>query len=220
MRLYHNNRDGTFTLHNRDIGLGGCWGTMSGNAGDFNNDGCLDLVLGNGSPRMDRLEPVVLMQNDGMGKFRNVTFSAGLPFTGKSHGANLADLFGDGRLSVLVASGGAYPGDLLTASVYCPKRLPGNYLNVRLIGTRSNRDAIGARVALEAGGRRQYREVSGGSSFGCLPFEQHFGLGDLTAVDALEIRWPSGLRQRLDDLPIRITEGQDAWADVYREASI
>jgi tetratricopeptide (TPR) repeat protein len=220
MRLYRNNRDGTFTRLNREIGLSGCWGTMSGNAGDLDNDGYLDLVLGNGGPRMDRLEPLVLMQNDGRGKFRNVTFSAGLPFTGKSHGTTLADLFGDGRLSILVASGGAYPGDLLTASVYCPKRLPGNYLNVRLVGTKSNRDAIGARIALQAGGRRQYREVSGGSSFGCLPFEQHFGLGDLTAVDSLEIRWPSGLRQRLEHLPIngtiRITEGLSAWADVYQ----
>jgi hypothetical protein len=192
---------------------------MSGNSGDFNNDGYLDLVVGTGSPRMDRLEPMVLMENNGRGRFRNVTFSAGLPFTGKSHGANLADLFGDGRLSVLVASGGAYPGDLLTASVYYPKRLAGNYLNVRLVGTKSNRDAIGARIALQAGGRRQYREVSGGSSFGCLPFEQHFGLAGLTAVESLEIRWPSGLRQRLENLPInrtiRITEGQDGWVDVY-----
>jgi hypothetical protein len=192
---------------------------MSGNAGDFNNDGHPDLVLGNGSPRMDRLEPMVLMENDGAGKFRNVTFSAGLPFTGKSHGTNLADLFGDGRLSILVASGGAYPGDLLTASVYCPKRLPGNYLNVRLVGTKSNRDAVGARLALEAGGRSQYREVSGGSSFGWLPLEQHFGLGNLMAVEWLEIRWPSGLRQRLENLPInrtiRITEGLGGWADVY-----
>jgi hypothetical protein len=148
--------------------------------------------------------------------------SAGLTFIGKGHGANFADLFRDGRLSVLVASGGAYPGDLLTTSVYYPKRLPRNYLNVRLTGTKSNRDAIGARIALQAGGRRQYREVSGGSSFGCLPLEQHFGLGDLTTVDSLEIRWPSGLRQRLDHPPtnrtIPITEDQGGWVDVYQAA--
>ena len=50
MRVYHNNGDGTFTQVNRDLGLNGCWGTMSGNAADFNNDGYLDIVLGNGSP--------------------------------------------------------------------------------------------------------------------------------------------------------------------------
>ena len=118
-RCYHNNRDGTFTKVSEEIGLTGCWGTMSGNCGDFNNDGYLDLVLGNGSPRMDRLEPMIVLETDGK-KFRNITFAAGFPITGKSHGVTLADLFGDGRLSILVAAGGAYPGDLLTTGVYYP----------------------------------------------------------------------------------------------------
>jgi hypothetical protein len=219
MRVYRNNRDGTFTQVNRELGLNGCWGTMSGSFGDFNNDGFLDLVLGNGSPKLDRLDPLVLLEYDGK-KFRNTTFAAGLPFTGKSHGANLADLFGDGRLSIIVAAGGAYPGDLLTTSVYCPKTLPGNYLNVRLAGVKSNRSAIGARISLEAGGRLQYREVSGGSNFGCLPFEQHFGLGMIGTIDAVEIRWPSGLKQRFAGLPVNttceITEGLNTWRDVYK----
>jgi len=222
-RIYQNNGDGTFTMRNREIGLTGCFGSMSGNAGDFNNDGYLDLVLGNGSPRMDRLEPPILLEFDGK-RFRNTTFAAGLPFYGKGHGATLADLFGDGRLSILIAAGGAYPGDLLTMRVFCPKRLPGNYLNVRCVGVKSNRSAIGARLRLMAGGRAQYREISGGSNFGCLPFEQHFGLEDTAAVDSLEIRWPSGLVQRFESLPIntsiQFTEGQDSWAPVYAGAAL
>ncbi len=218
-RIYHNNGDGTFTLRGRDIGLTGCWGTMSGNAGDFNNDGHIDLVLGNGSPRMDRLEPPILLENDGK-RFRNITFAAGLPFGGKGHGSNMADLFGDGRLSVIVASGGAYPGDLLTTRVFYPKRLPGNYLNVRLEGTVSNRSAIGARICLEADGRKQYRDVSGGTNFGCLPFEQHFGLAAAQKIDALQIRWPSGLVQRFTGLPIndtvRFIEGRAGWERPYQ----
>ena len=59
MRVYHNNRDGTFTMVSRELGLNECWGTMSGNFGDFNNDGNLDLALGNGSPKLDRLDPMV-----------------------------------------------------------------------------------------------------------------------------------------------------------------
>ncbi|MEQ1886949.1 MAG: FG-GAP-like repeat-containing protein [Bryobacteraceae bacterium] len=221
MRVYRNNRDGTFTQVNAEIGLTGCWGTMSGNAGDFNNDGYLDVVLGNGSPKMDRMEPMILLENDGK-KFHNITFAAGLPFTGKSHGVNLADLFGDGRMSILVAAGGAYPGDLLTTGVYYPKRLAGNYLNVRLVGVKSNRSAIGAKVSISAGGRAQYRELSGGSNFGCLPLEQHFGLADIQTVDSLDIRWPSGLQQHFENLPlnstIEFTEGQEGWRDVYAEA--
>ena len=219
LRIYHNNRDGTFTCRTKDLGVDGCWGTMSASVGDFNNDGYLDLFLGNGDPQMDRTEPPIILENDGNGRFNNVTFAAGLPFTGKGHGANMADLAGDGRLHLIIASGGLYPGDLLTVAVFRPKTVPGNYLNVRLAGTRSNRDAIGARLELRAGGRAQYRSVSGGTGFGCLPYEQHFGLADFTRVDSLHIRWPSGLEQELSDLPInttiRITEGSARWELVY-----
>jgi hypothetical protein len=218
MRVFHNNRDGTFTQVNRELGLNGCWGTMSGNAGDFNNDGHMDLVLGNGSPKMERLEPATVLEYQS-GQFQNITFAAGFPITGKSHGVNMADLFGDGRLSVLIGAGGAYPGDLLTAGVYCPKSLPGNYVNVRLVGTKCNRSAIGARISLHAGGRQQFRVVSGGSNFGCLPLEQHFGLGDIKAIDAVEISWPHGSRQKFEGLAINktyeFTEGSPEWTEIY-----
>jgi len=204
LRIYRNNRDGTFTLISGDRGINGCWGTMSGNAGDVSNNGHLDLLLGNGDPSMDRNEASVLLENDGR-QFRNTTFAAGMPFTGKGHGVNMADLTGDGRLHLIVASGGLYPGDLQTTTVFRPKRLPGNYLNVRLQGTRCNRDAIGARVKLRAGGVEQHRLVSGGTGFGCLPCEQHFGLAAAEKVEAIEVRWPGGAVQRFCDLPVNTT---------------
>jgi hypothetical protein len=217
--IYHNNGDGTFTPKTRELGLTGCWGTMSGSMGDVNNDGYIDLLLGNGSPRMERMEPFVLLEND-RGTFHNTTFAAGLPFSGKSHGTNCGDLFGDGRMSIVIAAGGAYPGDLMQTAVHCPKTLPGNYLNVRLRGVKSNRDGNGARLTLFAGGKQQIREATNGSSFGCLPIEQHFGLGTATEIEALEIRWPSGHRQRIENPPvnqtIRVIEGEPAWEPVYR----
>ncbi|MCU1330221.1 MAG: repeat protein [Bryobacterales bacterium] len=223
MRIYRNNRDGTFTEVGREHGLSGCWGTMSGNAGDFNNDGYMDVVLGNGSPKMDRLEPLGVLEYDGETKqFKNITFSAGFPLIGKSHGVTMADLFGDGRLSVIVGAGGAYPADLLTMNVFCPTKLPGNYINVRLVGMKSNKSAIGARITLRAGGKLQMKEVSGGTSFGCLPFEQHFGLAKLESIDTIDVRWPSGLVQRFENPPVNSTiemvEGQEGWADVYARA--
>jgi hypothetical protein len=218
LRIYHNNRNGTFKMKDRELGIDGCWGTMSGCFGDLDNDGNLDLVLGNGAPPMDRIEPLVVLESDGA-KFRNVTFSAGLPFTGKSHGANCADLFGDGRLSIIVAAGGLYPGDLMTSAVFCPRERTGNYLNIRLRGTTCNRDAIGARITLLSGKGRQMREVGGGANFGCLPAEQHFGLGEQTEVQGLEIRWPGGHLQRVENPPvnatIRIVQGEPGFERIY-----
>jgi hypothetical protein len=220
MRICRNNRDGTFTLVSRELGITECFGTMSGNFGDFDNDGHVDFLLGNGDPHMDRTEPPIILEFDeSEGRYKNITFAAGLPYTGKGHGSNLADLSGDGRLSLIMASGGAYPGDLMTMSVFRPKSLPGNFLNVRLVGTRSNRNAIGARVRVDAGGKSVHNLVSGGTGFGCLPYEQHFGLGTLEKIDAIEIWWPSGSRQRLENIPvnttIRITEGENRWEEVY-----
>ncbi|HWP86008.1 MAG TPA: FG-GAP-like repeat-containing protein [Terriglobia bacterium] len=223
LRLYHNNGDGTFTLVSPELGLNECWGTMTGNAADLNNDGRIELVLGNGGPLMGSSEPSVLYELGEDGRFHNTSFSAGLPVSGKGHGVNMADLAGDGRLCLIVADGGMYPGDLLTTAVYRPKTLPGNYLNVRLVGTKSNRSAIGARLRLEAGGTSQHRMVHGGSGFGTLPLEQHFGLGKLQRIDALEILWPSGLRQRFSGLPVNDTieflEGAAGWRHVYPQKS-
>ncbi len=223
LRVFRNNRDGTFTEISEQLGISGCWGTMTANLGDFDNDGFADMLLGNGDPAMDRCEGPVLLANNGAAggdrRFHNVSLSAGLPFTGKGHGANLADLSGDGRLHLLMANGGLYPGDLLTTTVHRPKKLPGNYLNVRLVAKVGNRDAIGARLALTAGGRSQHRLVSGGSGFGCLPLEQHFGLGKLKTVEALEIRWPGGSVERWEALPVnstlRLVEGEPGWQPVY-----
>ena len=73
-----------------------------------------------------------------------------------------------------------------------------HWLSVKLVGTRSNRSAIGARVAVTAGGRRQIREVLSGSSYiSQSDLRQHFGLGQAKRVDQIEVSWPSGHIDRL-----------------------
>jgi len=206
LRIFHNNRNGTFTNVSADLGVTECWGSMSGNAADLDNDGYVDLVLGNGGPQVATCGPPLVLQFDGR-RFRNVTFTAGLPRFGKSHGATIADLAGDGRLHILLASGGFYPAEPMPLEVYRPRARLGNYLNLRLTGVRSNRDAIGARVRLVAGGRTQHRLVSGGSGFGSLPLEQHFGVGAATSLEAVEIDWPSRARQRIVNPPVNATIG-------------
>ena len=132
----------------------------------------------------------------------------------------MADLSGDGRMHLVVANGGLYPGDLQATEIYRPTLRPGNFVNIRLVGTRSNRDAIGARIALSASGRTQHRLVSGGSNFGCLPFEQHFGLAKTEVVDQVRIRWPSGLEQVIESTPVNatisLTEGESDWRVIKR----
>jgi hypothetical protein len=124
----------------------------------------------------------------------------------------MADLGGDGRLHLIIANGGLYPGDLQATEVFRPRKRPGNYLGLRLVGVQSNIDAIGARIALTAGGRTQHRLVSGGSNFGCQPYQQHFGLGEATRIASVEIRWPRGHLQRIVNPPINsticVTEGE------------
>ena len=217
MRVYHNNRDGTFTQVNHELGLNGCWGTMSANVADVNNDGYLDVVLGNGSPKMDRLDPMVLMENDGEIPQHHLRGGARLSRQEprRQHGRSLRRWpdVDPCRVGRPVSGRSADDQRLLS------EPLAGNYINIRLVGVKSNRSAIGAKVSVQAGGRWQYREVSGGSNFGCLPLEQHFGFGGDPAMDAIEIRWPSGLRQRFEGLAINrhtnSRRGSSGWREVY-----
>ncbi len=79
----------------------------------------------------------------------------------------------------------------------------GHWLQVRLVGTRSNRDAVGARVTVRSGGVQQTREVHAGSAYlSGSSLIQHFGLGAATRVEALDVSWPSGRRSRLTDLAV------------------
>ncbi|NKB69739.1 MAG: tetratricopeptide repeat protein [Candidatus Latescibacteria bacterium] len=214
--LYRNEGDGTFTDMTRPAGLARSFGSMGIGVGDLDNDGYPDIYLSNGGPEMYRLEANTLFINRRDGTFADVSAASGTDNLGKGHGATFADFDSDGDLDLYVGLGGHYDADIWPNSLYRNDGPTGHFLQVRLIGTTSNRDAIGARVQLQSGPHRVYTEVARGYGFGSnnAPLLQ-LGLGPRQVVDRLEVRWPSGLVQHWEDLPadrlIDLTEGRDSY---------
>lgn len=208
--LYRNRGNGTFDDVTLDAGLGQNtryvgWGT---GFFDFNNDGWKDLFLVNGHvfPEIERLhidihyrDRAILYQNLSNGKFLDISEHAGAALLEKhsSRGAAFGDFDNDGSVEIAINNQNEAPSLLKDAS-----NAPGNWIMLNLIGTRSNRSAVGARVKLVANGHAQYGEVrSGGSYLSQNDLRLHFGLGLATQVDTLEIAWPSGARQVLKRQP-------------------
>ena len=205
--LYRNNGDGTFTdatyssglgLHTQYLG----WGTMFL---DFDNDGWPDLLLVNGHvyPEVDKYklgsdyrEPRILYHNSGKGTFEDVSAVSGPAIARKASGRGLAigDLWNDGRISAVITNMGEAPSLLVNQMSY-----PNHWIGIKTIGTKSNRDGIGARITVRANARVFVDEVRSGSSYSSSnDMRVHFGLGVATKIDSLEVRWPSGLVESFD----------------------
>ena len=122
-------------------------------------------------------------------RFAEIGANTGGPFTEArgSRGLAVGDLNNDGHMDLIITNQEEVP------SIVMNQRVPGNWVLVKLRGTRSNRSAIGARVTLRANGRTQIREVKSGASYlSQNDLRLHFGLGDAKTIDQLEVRWPSG----------------------------
>ena len=113
-------------------------------------------------------------------------------------GVAFGDLDNDGRLDILINNQNDPP-----TLLHNECESPGHWISIRTVGTKSNRDGIGARVTLVAGGRRQIQEVrSGGSYLSQNDLRVHFGLGSATKVDLIEIRWLSGAVDKIESASV------------------
>ena len=174
---------------------------------DFDLDGWLDLFLVNGHvyPEVARLKTEagykqrkVVYRNRGDGRFDDITERLGVPVTTPKagRGAVFADFDNDGDVDVFVNNVNDTP-DLYRLDLAQPQ----HWLSIRLVGTASNRSAIGARVRAAAGDSTQVQEVRGGGSYYAQnDLRVHFGLGTASRVDRLEVRWPNGLEESWSNL--------------------
>jgi enediyne biosynthesis protein E4 len=218
--LYHNNGDGTFDDKTFPAGFGlntqylG-WGTMFL---DVDNDGWPDLLLVNGHvyPEVDSQhlgsnfrEPKILYYNNGNGTFADISANAGPGITAVSSSRGLAvgDLWNDGRMSAVISNMNAPPSllvnDLRNGNHWIALQTVGASFSSASQKYRSNRDGVGAKITVKAGGRTQVNEVRSGSSYiSNNDMRVHFGLGAATKVDWVEVRWPSGLVDRFENLAV------------------
>jgi len=220
-RLYLNNGDTTFTDDTYASGIGAKARLLSGVAAkflDYDNDGWVDILQLNGAmldnvtlyhSEVSYKEPLLMFRNLGQGHFEMSSTSLGPDFLRPVAGRGLAtaDFDNDGDIDIAVNNRGDYP-ELL-------RNDGGNanhWLEVQLIGTKSNRDGTGAALKLTSEGFVQVRQAEGGTSYMSASDPRiHFGLGKRSKIESLVITWPSGQVDKLANLPtdtiIAVKEG-------------
>ncbi len=215
-RLYRNQGDGTFMEIGEKAGLNFPCAPMGANFGDLDNDGFLDVYLTTGDPKYQTLMPNVMLRNDSGQSFQDVTTSGGFGHLQKGHGVAFADIDNDGDQDIYHQLGGFYPGDKFRNVLFENAGHGNHYVILRLVGTRSHRSGMGARVQVvvnDAQGQRAiHRAVGSVSSFGGSPIRQEIGLGPAAGIERIEIKWPNSeqlqLLESVDlDSDIEITEG-------------
>jgi hypothetical protein len=226
LKLYRNLGDGSFRDVTSEVGLNKVFMPMGANFGDIDNDGFLDIRLGTGNPSYASLLPNVLLRNKDGKSFVDITASSGTGELHKGHGIAFADLDNDGDEEIVAEIGGATPGDSHPLRLFENPGHGNDWINLRLVGVKTNRAAIGARIKLTVenegrGTRSIYRSVGSGGSFGASPLEQHIGLGKSARIVELEIWWPgSNTRQRVTGLgknqSVEVTELMQSYLQIER----
>ena len=199
--LFRNNGNGTFSNVTAKMDMNQVCFAMGSNFGDVDNDGYLDFYLGTGNPAYKSILPNRLYKNMSGENFVDVTTAARLGHLQKGHAVSFADADNNGTQDIAQQLGGAYIGDAYNnAFFYNPGQRNNNWISIKLVGVRSNRQGIGAKITVkitEKGKQRMiYRELNSGGSFGSSPLRQSIGIGTAAKIDELEILWPaSGIKQ-------------------------
>jgi hypothetical protein len=169
---------------------------MGTNFGDVDDDGYLDIYLGMGAPSYTALLPHTLLRNDGGKRFVDITQSSGTGELHKGHGIVFADLGRQGHEDILAEIGGAVPGDEHAMRVFANPGNGNDWLNLHLVGVKSNRAAVGAQIKVTVQDEKSqehtiYRTIGQTSSFGGNPMEQHIGLGHRVKDITVDVFWPA-----------------------------
>jgi hypothetical protein len=198
--LYHNNGDGTFSdlSFNSGVGINSNYVAWGCGFIDYDNDGWADIVQINGHvyPEIDNYNfgetfknPRLVYKNLGNGHFKDVSAEMGPGITARysSRGAAFGDYDNDGGMDILILNMNDRPS--LLHNVGGNKQ---NWIKIKLVGTKCNRTAIGARVKVTTGKHNQIDEVHSGTSvMSQSDLRLHFGLGTADTVDAIEVKWPT-----------------------------
>lgn len=221
--LYKNDGQGVFLNVTKEQNLEMMALAMGSNFGDLNNDGFLDFYLGTGNPQFENLIPNYMLLNQNGKHFVDVSMAGGFAHLQKGHGVAFGDIDHDGDMDIFEQMGGAYRGDEYGDVLYENPGFSNHWITIKLIGTRSNRAAIGARIhakIMEEGRMRSiYRHINSGGSFGANPLQQTIGLSQAQQIEVLEIFWPTtGETQTFLNVPInqhiQIIEGESDYSKI------
>jgi tetratricopeptide (TPR) repeat protein len=196
LTLYKNLGNGTFKNVTAQVGLDKSFMPMGANFGDVDNDGWLDMYLGNGAADWGALVPKALLRNDEGKHFTDITASSGTGDLHPAHGIAFADFTNNGQQDIAVTMGGAAVSNWHAMRLF---RNPGNrnnWITLKLVGVKTNRSAIGTRVKVTVsnkghGTRSIYRTVGSFSSFASGPLRLEIGLGKDAEILSVEVDWPT-----------------------------